>query len=62
MLPVLLDLKFIKIYTFGVFLMLGFLWASFVLWRNIRLTSHKEEEIFDGLFLSLLGGLFFGRL
>jgi len=62
MLPVLLDLKFVKIYTFGVFLMLGFLWASFVLWRNIRLTSHKEEEIFDGLFLSLLGGLFFGRL
>jgi len=62
MLPVLLDLKFVKIYTFGVFLMLGFLWASFVLWRNIRLTSHKEEEIFDGLFLSLFGGLFFGRL
>lgn len=62
MLPVLLDLKFVKIYTFGVFLMLGFLWASFVLWRNIRLTSHKEEEVFDGLFLSLLGGIFIGRL
>ncbi len=62
MLPVLLDLKFVKIYTFGVFLVLAFFWGSFLLWKNIRLTQHKEEEIFDGLFLSLLGGLFFGRL
>jgi prolipoprotein diacylglyceryltransferase len=62
MLPVLLDLKFIKTYTFGVFLMLGFLWSTFVLWRNIRLTSHKEDEVFDGLFVGLFGGLFFGRL
>lgn len=62
MLPVLLDLKFIKIYTSGVFLMLGFLWGCFILWKNIRLTSYKEEDIFDGLFLSLGGGLFAGRL
>ncbi len=62
MLPVLLDLKFIKIYTFGVFLVLGFFWSAFILWRNIRLTSFKEEEVFDGLFLSLGFGLFFGRL
>ncbi len=62
MLPVLLDLKVVKIYTFGVFLVLAFFWGSFLLWKNIRLTQHKEEEIFDGLFLSLLGALFFGRL
>lgn len=62
MLPVLLDLKIIKTYTFGVFLLLGFLWGVFILWRNIRLTSHKEDEIFDGLFTGLMGGLFFGRL
>ena len=62
MLPVLLDLKFIKIYTFGVFLVLAFFWASFLLWKNVRLTSQKEDEIFDGLFLSIAGGLFFGRL
>lgn len=62
MLPVLLDLKFIKIYTFGVFLVLGFFWASFILWKNIRLTSYKEEEVFDGLFFGLAGGLFFARL
>lgn len=62
MLPVLLDLKFIKTYTFGVFLMLGFLWSTFVLWRNIRLTPYKEDEVFDGLFVGLFGGLFFARL
>lgn len=62
MLPVLLDLKFIKIYTFGVFLVLAFFWSSFLLWKNVRLTSRKEDEIFDGLFLSLAGGVFFGRL
>src|SRR3972149_10209295 len=62
MLPVLLDLKFIKIYTFGVFLVLGFFWSAFLLWHNIRLTSYKEEDVFDGLFLSLFGGLFIGRL
>lgn len=62
MLPVLLDLKFIKIYTFGIFLMLAFFWSTFMIWRNVRMTSYKEEDIFDGIFLSLAGGLFFGRL
>ena len=62
MLPVLLDLKFVKIYTFGVFLVLAFFWGCFLLWKLIRLTVYKEEDVFDGLFLSLAGGLFFGRL
>ncbi len=42
--------------------MLGFFWAAFLLWKNIRLTSFKEEDVFDGLFVSLSGALFFGRL
>ncbi|MEN9328138.1 MAG: prolipoprotein diacylglyceryl transferase [Candidatus Parcubacteria bacterium] len=62
MLPVLLDLKFVKIYTFGLFLVLAFFWSSFLLWKNSRLTSYKEEDIFDGLFVSLLGALFVGRI
>lgn len=62
MLPVLLDLHFIKIYTFGVFALLAFFWALFVVWRTIKLTSYKEDEIFDGIFISLIGGLFFSRL
>ena len=62
MLPVLLDLKVIKIYTFGIFLVLAFFWSTYLLWRNIRLTAYKEEDIFDGLFVALAGSLFLGRL
>jgi len=62
MLPVLLDLTVLKIYTFGVFLVLAFFWGSYFLWKNISLTSYKEEDIFDGLFIALGGGLFMGRL
>lgn len=62
MLPVLFTIGPIKIYTFGVFLVLAFFWASFLLWKNIRLTVFKEEDVFDGFFLSLFFGIFFGRL
>lgn len=62
MLPVILTLGPIKIYTFGVFLVLAFFWGTFFLWRLIRLTAYKEEEIFDGLFLSLFSAIFFSRL
>ncbi len=62
MLPVLLDLKILKIYTLGVFLVLALFWGAFWLWRNIKLTSFKEEEIFDGLFVSLFGAFFTSRL
>lgn len=62
MIPVLLQVGFVKIYTFGLFLVLAFFWAAYYLWKNIRLTSFKEDEVFDGLFFSLLGGALFGRL
>lgn len=62
MMPILLDLVFVKIHTFGVFLVLGFFWGSFLLWKLIRLTSYKEEEIFDSLFAAIIGGLAGGRL
>lgn len=62
MLPVLLDLKIIKIYTFGVFLVLAFFWGMFLLWESIKLTAYKEEDVFDGLFITLFAGLFFSRL
>lgn len=62
MLPVLLDLKVIKIYTFGVFLVIAFFWGLFWLWRNLKRTSFKESQIFDGVFISLMGGLLGARL
>lgn len=60
--PVLLDLGFLKIYTFGVFLLLSFFWGAFFLWKNISLISYKEDEVFDGLFFSLFGGFLIGRV
>lgn len=62
MLPVLLDLKFIKIYTFGVFLVLAFFWSAFLLWKNFRLTAYKEEDMFDGFFSAVIGALITGRV
>ena len=62
MLPVLLDLRFLKLYTFGVFLVLAFFWGAFLLWKNFLLTAYKEDEIFDGLFFSLFGGFLVSRI
>lgn len=62
MLPVLLDFGFIKIYTFGICAVLGFFWGLFLLWKLIGLTSYKEEDIFDGVFIGLIGGLIGARL
>jgi len=62
MLPILFSIGPIKIYTFGVFLVLSFFWGSFLLWKLIRLTAFKEEEAFDGLFVALGSALFFSRL
>lgn len=62
MIPVLFSIGPMKIYTLGIFLVLAFFWGSFLLWRLIRLTVYKEDEIFDCLFLSLAVGLFFARL
>lgn len=62
MLPVFLDLGVIKIYTFGVFLILAFFWASYLLWRNFRLTVYKEDDIFDTLFATIGGAIVGGRL
>ncbi len=62
MLPVFLDLKVVKFYTFGVFLLLAFFWGCYLLWKNFLLTAYKEEDIFDGMFLALTGGLFMSRL
>lgn len=62
MVPVLLNMPGLKLYTFGIFLMLAFFWGCFMVWHTIRLSSYKEEDIFDGLFISLGVAIFTGRL
>lgn len=61
MIPVLLNISGIKMYTFGAFLMLALFWGCYLLWSTTRLSSYKEENVFDGLFISLAFGLFIGR-
>jgi phosphatidylglycerol:prolipoprotein diacylglycerol transferase len=62
MLPVFLDLKFIKVYTFGIFLVLAFFWGCYLLWKNFRLTAYREDDMFDTLFISILGAGIVGRV
>ena len=62
MFPILVNLGIFKIYTIGFFLVVSFFAGAFMLWKNIKLTSYKEEEIFDGLFFSILGALLGARL
>lgn len=62
MMPILLQSGVFTIYTFGFFLLIAFLTGSFLLWRNIKLTSYKETDIFDMLFISIFAGLFTSRL
>lgn len=43
-------------------MVLALFWFLYVAWKYIRITKHKEEEIFDRLLIALGVGLFFGRL
>lgn len=62
MLPILLNAPYLKIYTYGVFLVLSFLWGAFWYWKLVRLTAHREEDMFDIFFLVLSGGLIGSRI
>lgn len=62
MLPILLNAPFLKIYTYGVFLCLSFLWGAFWYWKLVRLTAHREEDMFDIFFMFLGGGLIGSRI
>lgn len=62
MLPILYVSGALKIYTLGFFLVLALFFSLFFLWKLIKLTSYREEDVFDIYFVSLFGGLFFARL
>ena len=62
MLPIFAQLGSLSIYTNGVFLMLGFFWACFFVWKHIRISKFGEETAFDIIFLSFGGALVVGRV
>ncbi len=62
MIPLLIDIGFIRIPTFGVFLVLAFFWSCFILWKHTLLTSYKEVDVFDCAMSGLIGGVLIGRI
>ncbi len=62
MLPVLLSLGPVKIYSYGVFLALGLFLGLYFWWKMGRDEHFDEIALFDGFFLSLIVYFVVGRL
>lgn len=62
MLPILISLGPVKIYSFGVVMLLGFFLSLYFWWKMGRDEHWDEISLFDGFFLSSIVFLVFGRV
>ena len=62
MLPVLLDIGPITIYSFGFFLALSYLVGTFVFWKLGKKQGYNEEKLLDLSVISLIAALVGGHL
>lgn len=62
MFPVLFSIGNIAVSSFGIFLVLGFLYGLFLIWRLTRAWDLNEEKILDITLLTFVGGLIGARL
>ncbi len=62
MYPVLLAIGPVRIYSFGLFLALGIIIGSFVVWREGRNAKLDEQKLVDFLLAELLFGLLGARI
>lgn len=62
MLPVVIRTPIITVYTYGVFAVLALFWFLYLAWKYVRTTKHREEEIFDQIFVASIVGIVVGRL
>ena len=62
MLPVLLDIGPITIYSFGFFLALSYLVGTFVFWKLGKKQGYNEEKLLDLSIISLIAALAGGHL
>lgn len=62
MLPILINLGPIQIRSFGVFLVLAFLLATFVLWREGQKQGYNEEKLLDLALISIFSGFIGARV
>lgn len=60
--PVICQYKGFTIYSYGLFIALGFLVSVALIARRAREISLERNELFDAMFLILLGGIVGGRL
>ena len=61
MFPVLFSIGSITIYSFGFFLTLSYLAATFILWREGKRQGYNEEKLLDLSVISLVAALVGGR-
>jgi phosphatidylglycerol:prolipoprotein diacylglycerol transferase len=62
MLPVLFQFGSITVYSYGFFLTLAYLAATFIFWREGRKRGFNEERLLDLSLLTLVGALIGGRV
>lgn len=62
MLPILFSFGKFSLPSFGLFLALGFLYGTFLIWRLARAWDLDEEKILDLILLSFFGGLIGARI
>lgn len=62
MLPIILKIGPITIYSFGFFLAIGLLVSSFVTWKEARLRGLSEEKVIDTFLLTTIFSLLASRL
>ena len=60
--PVILSLGPVKIYSFGVMMVVAFLAGAFVVWRQGREAHFEEEKLFDVTLVTVFWGLVGARL
>ena len=62
MLPVLFSIGNVSVSSFGLFLSLGFIYGTFLVWRLARAFELDEEKILDLTLLAFFGGLIGSRI
>lgn len=62
MYPVLATIGPVTIYSFGLLLAIGLLFATYYVWKHGRLATLSEEKLLDATFLTIFGGLIGARL
>ncbi len=60
--PVLFGLGPITIYSYGFFLALAYMFATYVFWREGKKQGYQEEKLLDFSIISLLAALVGGRV